>query len=78
MTPAPSSSSEATPPGLSVTVNNSANSESVAALAAVLRDVLSPAERRGLRHSPDLLGMLFDRNSLCSLHVIKPNSCPWS
>ena len=42
MTPAPSSSSEATPPGLSVPVNNSANSESVAALAAVLRDVLSP------------------------------------
>ena len=42
MTPGPSSSSEATPPGLSVSVNNSANSESVAALAAVLRDVLSP------------------------------------
>ena len=42
MTPAPSSSSEATPPGLSVPVNNSANSESVAALAAVLSDVLSP------------------------------------
>ena len=42
MTPAPSSSSEATPPGLSVPVNSSANSESVAALAAVLRDVLSP------------------------------------
>ena len=42
MTPAPSSSSEATPPGLSVPVNNSANSESVAALAAVLREVLSP------------------------------------
>ena len=42
MTPAPSSSSEATPPGLSVPVNNSANSESVTALAAVLRDVLSP------------------------------------
>ena len=42
MTPAPSSSSEATPPGLSVPANNSANSESVTALAAVLRDVLSP------------------------------------
>ena len=42
MTPAPSSSSEATPPGRSAPVNNSANSESVAALAAVLRDVLSP------------------------------------
>ena len=42
MTPAPSSSSEATPLGLSVPVNNSANSESVAALAAVLRDVSSP------------------------------------
>ena len=42
MTPGPSSSSEATPPGLSVSVNNSANSESVAALAAVLSDVLSP------------------------------------
>ena len=33
MTPAPSSSSEATASGLSVPVNNSANSESVAALA---------------------------------------------
>ena len=44
MTPAPSSSSEATPPGLSVPVSNSANSESVSALAAVLRDVLSPVE----------------------------------
>ena len=31
-----------TPPGLSVPVSNSANSESVKALAAVLRDVLSP------------------------------------
>ena len=41
MTPAPSSSSETTPPGLSVPVNYSANSESVTALAAVLRDVLS-------------------------------------
>ena len=36
MTPAPSSSSKATPPGLSVPVSNSANSESVTALAAVL------------------------------------------
>ena len=42
MTLAPSSSSEAAPPGLSVSVNNSANSKSVAALAAVLSDVLSP------------------------------------
>ena len=54
MTPAPSSSSEATPPGLSVPVNNSANSGSVAALAAVLRecclqlDLPTLAERRGL------------------------------
>ena len=42
MTPAPSSSSEATPPGLSVPVNNSAKTERETALAAVLRDVLSP------------------------------------
>ena len=41
--PPPSSASETAPPGLPVPVNSSANSEKVFALAAILRDVLSPA-----------------------------------
>ena len=40
--PPPSSSSETAPTGLPVPVNSCANSENVAALAAFLRDVLSP------------------------------------
>ena len=41
--PLASSSSEAAPPGLPAPVNNGANSEDVVALAAILRDVLSPS-----------------------------------
>ena len=61
---------------LSVPVNNSANSESVAALAAVLRDVLSPVGSPDSGRVVRLAALA--RNSCVRLHVIRPNSCPWS
>ena len=58
------------PPGQSTPVNSSAHSEIVVALAAILRDVLSPSgsseslQQRDSRLSPDELDMWFVKNSV--------------
>ena len=60
-------------------MHSSANSENVVAVAAILRDVLSPggssesAREARLATLPGLLDMWFVNLFLFSLHVIKPN-----